>query len=570
MNRIRIGGIVVATCLAIAGALQAAPVIEKPAVLPEAMLSITVSDVHGMLDGIGGVAAQTSPMMNGMMIKNMIGMQLGDPGLAGIPPGKGLAVVALDATNVFAVIEVGAAQISAYTNALAPKGLQFKVERGLLVVGKTIGQVAKGCGLADAVKETLLARRSPALRIAMQPSAIIERNQDQIQGMLQMMPIMMGQSMMQAPGATLESTQNTLKFLEGELRVLLSLAGQCETAEVVLALDDGSLRISETFAPKTGTRLSTFCNAPAVNQPNHKLQSGLLGGGMMLIDATIGNPVALSALVAGETEQVIKEMQLEVEDRTDLIKSMTKWMGIYGGSFCESVGFGGDAGFSVNCLMEVKDEKAALELFKTMEQDMEPFLGLYDDLGMPMDISFKEGVREHEGVKIHQFRVDIAMTNLPPEQCETMASMNMTNMVYDIAIADDIMIFAMGSTKVEDLIDRLKEDSCKPVPLKARAVYPEGGFYYLDLDMGEYVAFINTFMPGGNLAMKQQVDLLFEGVEPITSAGFKADGRVMWSFNIPGGLIGKFSQMAMMMQMQQMQQQSMGVPQGMPQQLPVQ
>jgi len=563
MNRIRKNGMMVVACLFAAGVLQASPVIEEPAVLPEAMLSVTVSDLHGLLDGVGSVAAQVSPMMNGMMLKNMIGMQLGDPGLAGIAPGKGLAVVALDTTNVFAVIEVGEAQIGAYTNALAPQGLQFKYENELLIVGKTAEQVAKGLGMAGAVQAKLLAKRSPTLRIAAQPAAIIERNNDQIQGLLQTMPALMGQGMMQAPGTGTNAVDSTMKILEGELLVLLSLAGQCESAEIVLAPENGSLRIDETFVPKDGTRLATLCNAPSVNQPDPRLQAGMCGEGMMLVDFVLSNPDALAAFIAAETEQIVKAMEIADVDLAGLTENMAKWMGLYRGSGCETFGFGAD-GMNINCLFEIGDEAAALGLLKTMQQDMAPFLKLYEDMGMPMSFEFKENAREHKGIKIHTLATRVSMEQMAAEQCAQMEFMNLTNMVYDIAITDGIMIYAMGNTKIETLIDQLKDETFKAAPLKARSVYPEKGFYYFDLDVGEYIAFIASFMPAGTPMMNPQMLALFQGVEPVTSAGFKADGRVMWSANVPGELIAKFGQMAMMAQMQQMQQSQGGMPQEAP------
>ena len=546
MNRIRKNGLMVVACLFVAGVLQAVPVIEEPAVLPEAMLSITASDLHGLIDGIGSVAAQVSPMMSGMMLKSMVGAQLGDPGLAGIAPGKGLAIVALDATNIFAVVEVGAAQVAAYTNALAPQGVQFKYADGLLVVGETQEEVAKGVALGGAVKSKLLAKRSPTLRIAMQPAAIIERNNEQIQGMLQMMPMMMGQGMMQSPGATLESAQSTTKILEGELRVLLSLADQCESVELVLAPKNGSVRITETFVPKAGTRLAALCNAPALNPPNAKVQSGYLGAGAIRFDSTMANPEALMEFMVAEAEQLVSEMELSDIDLPSWISLMEKWWSICGGSFSETVGFDGD--MSVGYLMDVKDEAKTLALLKGMKQDFEPFLTLYEDLGMSMELEFKENVREYNGVKIHQFAVGMSMTNQPAEVAEELAAMNLTNMVYEIAITDGIVIYAMGEEKVETIIDRLADKAFKPVPLKALGVYPGDGFYYFDIDVGEYMAFVSAFIPDAEV---QQMATLFQGAEPITSAGFKADGRVMWSINVPGNLLAKIGQAVMMMQMQQ-------------------
>jgi len=548
MKWIRTVCIAVSFSVVAGGLAQAAPSVEKPVVLDEAMLSITASDLHGLIDGIGSVAAQVSPMMNGMMLKNMLGMQLGDPGLSGIAPGKGLAIVALDPTNIFAVVEVGAAQIAAYTNALAPKGVQFKYADGLLVVGQTQEQVAKGVALAGAVKSKLLAKRSPTLRIAMQPAAIIERNNEQIQGMLQMMPMMMGQGMMQSPGATLESAQSTTKILEGELRVLLSLADQCESAEVVLAPQNGSIRITETFVPKAGTRLAALCNAPAVNPPNAKVQSGYLGAGAIRLDSTMANPKALMEFMVAEAEQLASEMEISDIDLPSWISLLEKWWSIYGGSFSETVGLGGDSGMSVGYLMEVKDEVKTLALLKGMKQDFEPFMALYEDIGMPMELEFKENAREHNGVKIHRFAVSMSMTNQPSEVAEQMAAMNLTNMVYEIAITDGIVIYAMGDEKVESIIDRLADKSFKPAPLKALSVYPGDGFYYFDLDVGEYMAFVTAFIPDAEVL---QMATLFQGAEPITSAGFKTDGRVMWSINVPSDLLAKIGQMVMMMQMQQ-------------------
>ena len=52
---------------------------------------------------------------------------------------------------------------------------------------------------------------------------------------------------------------------------------------------------------------------------------------------------------------------------------------------------------------------------------------------------------------------------------------------------------------------------------------------------------------------------MLQGADPVTSAGFSENEAVMWSINIPGELIGKIGQAAMMIQMRQVQQG--GVPQ---------
>jgi hypothetical protein len=546
---------------------HAAPVkVEEPAVMPEAMLSVTVADLHGFIDGIGSVASQVSPMMNGPFIKSMIGMQVGDPNLAGIAPGAGLSVIALDTTNVFAVVEVSAAQVGAYTNTLASKGMPARYGNGLLVVGKTAEQVEKGWEKAGAVQSALLAKRLPGMRIAMKPAVAIERNQPQIQGMLAMLPMLMGQGMMQAEGAAADQAGLSMKILEGELQVLLSVAGQCDVAELVVIPSDGAVRIQETFVPTTGSRLAALCDAPRVSQANPKVQCGYLGGGIFRLDATMSNTEALMAFMKGEAAQLAEAMQLKEVDLPALIDAGCKFWMQSGGAMSETVDIGGENGISVGYLMDVKNDAEALAAVKSMPGDMKPFMKMYESFGMPMSMHFSENVRQHGEVPIHQVGVRMSLSNQPPDVAEALTAMNLTNLVYDIAVVDGIMIYAMGAEQVESIIDRLGDASFKPAGLKANDIYPDGAFYYFDFDVGRYVQFISTFMPDeGKPVMAPEMLQLLQGVEPVTSAGFKADGRVRWSVNIPGDLIARIGQISMMMQMQQMQQMPpAGAPQGIP------
>ena len=527
--------------------------------MPDAMGCVVVSDVHGFIDGVGSVAAQVNPMMSGMMIKNMIGMQLGDPGLAGIAPGKGLAVVIMDQTNAFAVIEVAEAQIAAYTTAFAAKGVQAKAVDGVLVIAKSSDQVEKGSTLVSVVKEKLLARRSPDLRLTLQPAALIEKNDAQIQGMLQMMPMMMGMGMQQTPGMDMSSMQSMARILEAEIRVLLSLAGQCDTAVIVLAPKDGSLAISKTFVAGEGTDLANLLNAPKVATVDPRMQSGLLGDAAVAVDAAMANPGAVTDFLVAETEKVIKEMNLQDLDITGVVSCMKKWMNIYDGSFCETFDFGDGDGFTVNYALAVKDEAEALALFKTLKEDMGPFIKLYENMGMPMTMEFKENVREHKGAGIHQFKVTMSLNHLPEMQRMQMEGMNLTNMLYDVAIVNGTMLYSMGEAKMETLIDRIMDDAFTASPLKARGVYPAGAFYYCDFDVAKYLSFTASLMPQVPENPLPQIAAMLQGADPVTSAGFREEGAVMWSLNIPGELIGKIGQAAMMIQMRQMQ--SGGAPQ---------
>ena len=526
--------------------------IEKPVVLDDALLTVTVSDLHGLIDGVGSVASQVSPMFNGAMLKNMIGVQVGDPQLAGIAPGKGLAVVMLDPDNIFAVIEVSEAQVPAYTNILAAKGILFKYSNGLLIVSDTDEKVAKGAGYAKAVQDTLLAQRNPTLRIALKPSDSIAKNDEPIQGLLQIMPMMMGMGLQQNPGTSPEAVQGLTKVLEAEVRILLSLAKQVESAEITLAPANGSIRINEVYAPVPGSNLADFCNSPKVNPWNPKLHSGLLDEGAIQLDFCLANPEALSTLYMAEADSLVKEMELDSEQIKGLMESMKKWMAVYGGTGCESI-FSDDAtGLGASILMEVKDEAAALELFRTMQADMAVITDLYKNFGMEMVFDFKENVREHAGVKIHQLKMNMSMEQMLAAEQEQFDAMGLTNMQYEIAITDGIMAYAMGEGKIEPLIDQIKNPKASAPALKARSVYPADAALYCDLDIGEYMAFIAAFVPETAGSPLPQFAAMLKDAEPVTMAGYRNNGRLMCSINVPSDLLAKIGQIAM--QMQQMQQ----------------
>lgn len=570
MNWIKVTAVAAVVAVAPAAALAA---VEKPQIMEEAMISITVSDLHGFLDEVGLVAAQISPMMNGPMIKSMVGMQLGDPGLAGIPVGSGLSIIAMDPTNIFAVIEVAEAQSAGYISLAKSQMLEARYEEGVLLVAGTPEALAKGIAQRGAVKSTLLTKRSPELRVAMQPAAMIERNKEVVEGFMQMMPAMLGQSMMSAPGATLESTQATAKILEGELIVGLSLAEQSETLEIKLSPKNGSVQLSKTFVPKAGTALAKLVNAPEVNKENSKIHSGLLDQGTILMDFHFTNAEALGEFVGTEVDSLLKELKLEDVDTAGLVDNLKKWFGMYGnGTGCEMVSFGGENGqMRMQYVTEVKDAEASLNLLKNIDKDMAPIFKMYESFGMPMKTTFKENAREADGIKVHQLSMSFEFSGLAPEQRDQIEMMGLSNIVYEVAMDNGLMFYS-GEGEMEALIKRVKNATSTVSSLKARKVYPAGGFYYFDLDMGDYMALVANMLPATpeTEAMKQQMSTLFDGVDPITSAGFKQDGCVMWSVNMPGELLTKYGQMVMMMSMQQMQQQpGMGGPMGAPQPMPV-
>jgi hypothetical protein len=537
--------------------------IDKPVVLDDALLSITVSDFHGLLDGAGSVAAQTSPMMSGMMLKTLLGAQVGDPMLAGIEAGKGLAVVVTDATHAFAVIEIAEDKIAVYTNKLATLGVACRYGNGYLVVAKSAAELDKRVASASAIGAKLLAKRSPSIRVALQPARYISENAEQIQGMLTSLTSMMKMGMAQQAAQGAPTALGMERILEGEARVGISLAEQIQSFEINITPAAGAIRISEIMDPVAGSRLATLCNAPVKNKWNPKAQSGGLAKGAFTVEVCNENNKAMIDFVTAESDQLVTAMKLEGAQFKGIIDYMKKSMAICGGTVSESIMNGKDAELGFSYLMEVTDEAAALDLIKNMQADWEAFgfTKLYADAGMPMTFEFLENAREYQGVKIHQLQMKMSMENMPEEQRKQFEAMNLSNMKFEIGLLDGILAYSMGDdSNMNIAIDNLKTPTATTAPLVARTDYPAGGFFYGEIDMAKYIGFISAFIPQAEI---KQAASMIKGAKPITAAGYRKDGRIEWNINIPGDLIARMGQAAMTIKMQQMQnmQQQTAAPQ---------
>ena len=552
MKRIKLCCVALAFAFVLGTSSQAASTVEKPTSVKGALLSISTSDLSGLIDEIGSVAQKISPMMNAGMLKMMIGNQVGDPTLQGFAPEKGFAVVAIDPTNIFAIVELKKEQYPSYTNQLT--GLSFQYTNNVLVIGSSSDVLEKGIASIDSVNTALFSKREPTLRIDLQAEKAIEKNQKVIQDFLQSIPTSMAQSMMHAPGATLDSTAQTMRVLEGELRVALAVASQCDVLEIVLAPKEGGLRISETLSAKSGTPLAKLLDAPRATKPNPRIRAGYLGNDALRLEADLANPEALLDFLTKEVDKVLKTMDIQDVDAQQLVASNHKWLDIAAGSFAETFSFGGDAGMQIGVLMAVSDEAKALKLLEESPADMQGALQSLDDFGFSSKIVFKKNVRTYKGVQIHQIRLDMTNTNIPAEVTEELAAMQLTNLVYDAVITNGVLGLCMGTDKMDRLIDRLQDADFQPQPLYAQNLFSKNGFLYADLDLAKYIEGIASLMPTDQSASFQPILELLKGAPPLTFFGIKGNQSVSWKVDIPAKLIEKYGQAFLMQQMQQMQQ----------------
>ncbi|MBN2704444.1 MAG: hypothetical protein JXR23_09565 [Pontiellaceae bacterium] len=519
-----------AVCVSVVTAGHAA-VIEKPAVMKEAMVTATISDLHGFINGVGSVAVQVDPTLSGAAMKTVFGSMVGDIGLNGFEAGKGLAVVMLDPQNFFAVAEISADKQEFYSIAFESMNLAAKYEGGLLVICMDPLQLDRFVAMAPAVQQQLLSKRSPSLKVSCSPAALTTQFGDLIDMGMKELFNQLALELSETEAAPVG------KILEAELRVLLSVVKQCEAYELEVTPIDGSIRIDETCDAVAGSRLEKLLNAPKINKPNSKIQSGLLGGGAIAVDGLMANPDALTTFMNDEAMALTKEMKIDEKDISKWLNYMNKWTGLYGGSFAETISFGGDSFFDIRVIEEIKDADKALAMMNSMEDDMAPIFDFYEELGIPMTVNFNENARTYKGTQIHQIVFDFS--DLPEEAQMAMEMLKLTDLTMEYAVVDNKMIYTMGGS-MDELIERIKSKNIASQPLLARSIFPADAVLYADVDIFKYLEGILSIMPE-EAGMEEAMPVLqvLRGADPITMAAYVENGAAMGSVNIPKSLIAK-------------------------------
>lgn len=520
-----------AVCVSVVTAAHAA-VIEKPAIMKEAMVTATISDLHGFINGVGSVAVQVDPTMSGAAIKTVLGSMVGDLGLNGFESGKGLAVVMLDPENFFAVAEISADKQEFYTLAAEGMDLAAKYQGGLLVVCMDPLQLDRFVGMAPAVQQQLLSKRSPSLKVSCSPAALTTQFGDLIDmGMEELFSEVVS-------GLSGTEAAPVVKILEAELRVLLSVVKQCNAYELELTPVDGSVRIDETCVAVAGSRLEKLLKAPKINKANSQIHAGLLGGGAIAVDGLMANPDAFTTFINDEAMALSKEMKINESDLSKWLNAVNKWKGLYGGSFTGTMSFGGDSFIDLREVVEIKDADKTMALLSSMKRDMmAPILDLYEELGVPMTMDFNENARTYKGTKIHQIIIDFS--DLPEEAQMALEMMKLTDLTVEYAVVDNKMVSTLGGS-MDQLIDRITSKNIASQPLLARSVFPADAVLYADIDVPAYFEGLFSLIPD-DADMEEMLPILqnLRGADPITMAAYVENGAAMGSVNIPKSLIAK-------------------------------
>ncbi len=545
--------ILVVTALSIHTQAQDAP---PPSSMDDSFAAVVIGDLPALVNGVVGIVDQVMPGM-GAMIPAQVGGFLGDPELEGFSDGDGAAGIIFPGDLMVVFAEVNPDKHDAYSENAANMGLQAASSGSMLILSDDEVGIEVGKKIAGEVKGALLTDNPKAsIHALVHVPKIKETFQTEIDQMLESLPEMM------EAGMTEESTQpftseGFSNILEAEVLALYHFLSQLEILELELSPSNEGISLELSFMPLEKTNFSTLLTQSKGGDSGSLIQM-VPGSGAIRSEASFDGR-AYQEFIQKELEKIIEEVDWTSEEEISLKEWSEQTLTIYGNGFAASMlGEPGSESFlNGSFIYDVEDTEKALAMFRDMNSQMDSmgFLDLYSDLGMEMEFEFQENSGEHKGVSIHRMEMKMDLEGM--DESEDIAPfMNMfTNFTYHIATLDNYLLYTMGDSSIENLIDLVQSGGDSSIgPLASRTHFGEGGSAYGDISLEGYIRMFTGIMKGmpqeeegfGEFMKTiQSVESVFQGAPPISMSLFADTLQAKLKLYLPSALMQRISQAAM-------------------------
>lgn len=529
------------------GAPPAKAAVAEPTSLDDALVVISAGDIAGFIETLGPVTSKVQPTLTADSLRAMLGMQLKDQELAGLPKGAGAALVIFPPGRAVGFIEVAPSQLDKYMGLLQTQGSQVTKASGLLVVTDAPQHLALGTQFAPEVSGKLLAGAGkPTLKVFVNMPKVLPVIEPAIRGFLDMIEAFQPQAQPQGPGAaaTAPSMQSgQMRILRAEALGILAMAKQIEAFTIEAMITNENIQVVSSLKAIAGSEMATVFAAPT---PSVRALSRVLPSkGVMRGTLSFNNDAAV-AFAKSISETVGKEMDLTDDEKTGIDKYL-ELVNIYSGAMAFDMFIPDAQVFSGSFIYGVKDEKKALAAYAGMNESMKTFLKMYEEMGMPMKMNFMPNVRTHRNTPIHKFTMDMTMPPETPKEMKVIMETIIKNFTYNMAIKNKMLLSATDGVSIEELIDAFETGShASSTEMNSRKVFGSGAKMYMDFDVSGLVKFISgvvkQFQPEGAVDPTARFVQILSDIEPIAMAGFWGNGpEAKFGVSIPADLIAKGS-----------------------------
>jgi len=518
--------------------------------LDDSHAALVVGDLKGLIEGAVEVANLAAPGMGGM-IPAQAGGFLGDPELAGFEPGAGVAAVAFPGNLVVLFAEVSGGQREAYKKSAETYGIHSDVVGDLMVLWQEEAGMETGKKVASEVQETLLSGQGRAsIEAFLHIPKIVSTYKTQIDEGLETFPEMMKAGLAESASAPSEATGIT-NLLYAELLSVYNLVSQLDIFRLELTPNEEGVSLDLSFIPQPDTNFGRLLTEAKGGDAENLIRM-IPEEGTVRFEASY-DVKAFGDFALVEMDRVLDGLKMTEEEKTNLRKWVEDAMRIYGSGFAGAMFGESEQLFNGAMIYNVEDPMEALKLFREMNSSMESLgiLDLYKKMGMEMKFEYKENFKEHKGIPIHRMEMVFNFKDLKEKGAEAFLK-SFSNLTYDLAIVEGYLLYTMGDTAIEKVIDQVMAGgSDSSPPLVSKEEFGPDGSLYVDFGVEGYLRMIANVLKdlpeeaGSPQDFSSRMDAALaalEGAPPILKGLFADTEQATIKIRVPAGLIQKASQ----------------------------
>ena len=511
----------------------AAEAVAVPPVLDEMSAIVVVGDVHGLTEAAAALARNAMPGVTGDQVRQMAGAPLGDPGLEGMKPGAGAAMLIPPRGGMVMYLEVTPEKIEAYEKVFRGPAMRVAREEGMLLLADGDAVMEAGKKLAPEVKAKLLgAEREPVVRVDVRLGRVLADQKDRIDAAVKQMAESMGQMKPPAGVETSSDPKATGRMMAVQADVLLEMGRKIETVSLTMAPSAKGLDMEARLVPAGGMGERTTTATVA------QYRKLLPMKGAMRLAATLDAKTFYGTF--GETmRHAMQALEMTPEQTSATVTMLTEWGGIMGDGFAMDYIDTSTSPTRGAYVFAVTDGERAIEMF-TRFPEMYRESGLGGIMGprQKFDISFEKNVREADGVPVHLMRTKFEGFTAA-EQEMMLAILGSTD--FEVAVLDGKLLYSVGPGTMESLVKAVRAGAdSESRPMQAEAL-GQNPVFVCDYEVGRLAA---LGMSGSRAALPAEartaMDAMAKAMESapgIAIAAFRDADAYRIRLNVPAGLV---------------------------------
>ena len=502
-------------------------------------IAIRINRVDQALPKAAQLISAFVPMFTADMIRERVGIMLGDPGLAGLDQTRSILLCLFAPQGspqpaFAALLPVNNDQYKTRFEAMGQFVHQNPGGKTLLVARDEAGAVTGRTAMAQ-LEAALSQPAASDVSVYVNVEMLMSRYNDAINaGISQMVQAM--QAQMQAMGDQVPGGAAGMSIFAMELFGLLEVAKDIKDLELAVTLSPNGAETSFLLRAKPATGLATMLADPVA--PDLSVQSLVPGTG-----AIVGCAAGDTGPARDYLEQVLAKAVAAVPVVPNSKFNPNKMKDLFLMNLGRSQAAAFDllastagGGLSGIMVFKIQDPNHFLQILRDANKIIQES-GMSEI--MAMQIQFQENARQYKGVSIHKYTqqgempMPMGAPGGPPAAFMGIIQ-SLMNQQAEVAVVGEHIVYTLGSTKIEPVIDAVQAG--KPLsrsPLTAQGLIKEADLY-LDIHPGRFIAFVLGFMKDFvPQATEMAPKLAAIQVQPISLAMGTGQGKLQFKLAIP-------------------------------------